>query len=353
MTCNYSTPMLYFFLEYWGLPVFEALIINNQNKGGSMKIKRMIVCAAVFFLMAVLSAGCGLNTTGESPGHTEEKIRVYASIYPVYDFAKNIGVDKIDLMQMTPAGAEPHDWEPSAKLMAEMEKADVFIYNGAGMEPWAEKLTGSINNDRLIVVNASEGIDLLDAEGHEEGHEGEDNHEHSQYDPHVWLDPVNAIKQVGNIKDALKRADEKNKDFYEENYIDFVKRLEALDKKYKDELNQYTYREIVVAHAAFGYLFKRYGLKQVAVRGVNPQEEPGAAKMVEITNLIKEKKIKYIFFETLTNPKLSEVLARESGTKTAVLNPIGGLTEEEIKSGKDYISIMGDNLNALLLELEE
>ena len=201
--------------------------------------------------------------------------------------------------------------------------------------------------DALVEALTGEVVELPAAGLPQHSHD----HDHGQFDPHVWLDPVNAGKMAENIKDALVQADEGNREYYEANYREFTDKLKALDKRYREELINFNRREIVVSHAAFGYLTKRYGLEQIAVKGITSQEEPGAAKMAEITKLLREKQIKYVFFETLTSPKLSEVLAREVGADTAVLNPIGGLTQEEIRSGMDYISVMEENLAALKMAL--
>jgi len=318
---------------------------------------------SVFLLATVLlMTGCRNDIDKQSQVMSGEgNPVVYASIYPMYDFAKNIGKDKIDLRMVVPAGAEPHDWEPTAKVMVQMEEADVFIYNGVGMETWADNIFTTLANDKLIIVEASRGIDLLKFHGHEHDKEHEEQdeehdeggHHHGEYDPHVWLDPIRAIKQAENIKDALIQADESNRDFYEANYQEFADKLKALDARYKEALSNVKRKEIVVAHAAFGYIADRYGLEQIPVSGLNPQEEPSAAKLVQITQLLREKDIKYVFFETLTSPKLSEVLANEVGARTAVLNPIGGLTQEEIDAGKDYITVMEENLETLKAVLGE
>ncbi|MBB6216777.1 zinc transport system substrate-binding protein [Anaerosolibacter carboniphilus] len=315
-----------------------------------MKGKRSRTWSILLILTLLLMGGCS-RPAEEAQGNTEEKLLVYASFYPMYDFAKNIGKDKIDLKLMIPPGVEAHDWEPTAKLMGEMEKADVFIYNGLDIEPWAEKMTGSIENDQLITVEASQDVDLIKAEEHEDEHEEEE--EHGEYDPHVWLNPMNAMKQAENIKNAFVKADEENKDFYEANFEEFANKLRALDEKYKQELSNMKRKEIVVAHAAFGYLANRYDLEQVAITGLSPQEEPSAAKLAEITEFAKDHSLKYIFFETLTSPKLAQVLAAEVGAETLVLNPLEGLTQEEINAGKDYIAVMEENLAALKTALGE
>ena len=348
----------------------------------------------VLLVLLLFVSACSSQDTIPQSGDTvegeakigEAKIKVYTSIYPMYDFAKKIGKDKIDLELMVPPGAEPHDWEPTAKLMAELENAHVLIYNGVQMEMWVDKVIGSLSNKDLIVVEASHGIDLLKYEGHHhhdeehcheghkhehheahshgehehEHHEGcgcghshghshghEEDHKHGEYDPHLWLDPIRAMEQARNIKNALIEVDEKNKDFYETNFNEFANSLQELDQKFSKELKERNIDEIVVAHAAFGYLTDRYGLKQIAISGLTPQEEPSSAKMAEITELVNEHGIKYIFYETLTSPKLAQVLAEETGASTAVLNPIEGVAREDMDSGKDYISIMEENLQSI------
>jgi zinc transport system substrate-binding protein len=321
-----------------------------------MRKRLIIVSFTIVVLVVILVSGCNRNAANNLQETAKGgKIVVYASIYPMYDFVRNIGKDRIDLRLVVPPGAEPHEWEPTAKFMAELEKADVFIYNGAGMELWVDKVLGSVSNKGLIIVEASRGIELIELEGHQEEHEDEkeEEHRHGKLDPHVWLNPLNAIIQAESIKGALIKADKANEDFYEANYKDFKEKLLQLDKIYEQKLTGLKRKEIVVAHAAFGYLAQRYGLKQISIAGLSPQEEPSAAKMAEIVEFSRKHDVKYIFFETLTSPRLAEVLAREVGAGTAVLNPIGGLTTEEIKDGKDYITIMEENLKVLQKALGE
>lgn len=310
-----------------------------------------------FFLIlcVILLSGCTIEANPKpQKGTKQDKIIVYASIYPMYEFAHQIGKDKIDLRWIIPPGAEPHDWEPTAKLIGEMKKAHVLIYNGAGMEAWIDRLIHSLNTKDLVVTDASKGISLLTL--HKENHEkdvsfreGQEKEQHSfgKYDPHIWLDPIRAMQQAENIKNAFIQADRRNEKFYEENYKKFAQHLMDLDQSYREGLKNIKNREIIVAHAAFGYLADRYGLKQVAIKGISPQEEPSVAKIVEICDFCRKHQSKYIFFETLSSPKLAEVLAREVGAQTSVLNPIGNLTQKEIQQGKNYLTVMQENLETL------
>lgn len=310
-----------------------------------------IKLGAVIMSAAFVLAGCGSSKTAQSNTNTTDKsakLEVTASFYPMYDFAKKIGGDKVDVKTLIPSNVEPHDWEPTPKDLVEISKSKVFIYNGAGMENWIDKVTKSSGNDKLITVDASKGIQLLKGgEEEEENTAKQDKKTNESYDPHVWLAPQNAKIEMKNIMDAFVKADPENKAYFEKNYEENAKKLDALDKKYKETLSKTKRKDIVVAHQAFGYICKAYGLEQVPIEGLSPDSEPDAAKMAEITKFAKDNHVKYIFFEELVSPKVAETIAKEVGAKTEVLNPIEGLTEKQIKDGQDYFVIMTQNLATL------
>ncbi|AEG61603.1 metal ABC transporter substrate-binding protein [Desulforamulus ruminis] len=320
--------------------------------------------ALVVLLFTGLLTGCG---SAENTGQ-KEQLTVYTSFYPLYDFAKQVGGDKIIVKNVVPAGAEPHDWEPSPQDVAEMTKADVLILSGTGMEPWAEKVLANIDQSKVTVIYGGQNIELIEGTAHE--HEGEEEHGHEQEaheaahheesgeaeehdhdhggkDPHIWLDPVNAKIMVDNIQAGLAKADEKNKAVYEANAEAYKKELDKLHEEYQKGLANAKIKEFVTSHAAFGYLAKRYGLTQVPVRGLSPESEPSPADMAEVVEVAREKNIKHIFFETLVSPKVSEVIAHEVKGETLVLNPLESLSEEEIAAGKNYLTGMRDNLKNL------
>lgn len=344
-------------------------------------IKAFGALAVAAFVSGIILSGCGGNTqnrteapaaealaepssfaeesttpsanTSESNG---EKLRVVASFYPMYDFAVKIGGDKAEIKNMVPAGMEPHDWEPSASDITEFEQADVFVYSGAGMEHWAEDVLASLENKNLIAVEASEGIALREGHGHEEEEESEeeseDDHEDELYDPHVWLSPLFAKKEMENIKDSFVKADPDNKEYYESNYETYAAKFDELDQKFKDTLSDLPNKSIVVSHEAFGYLCDAYGLTQMGIEGLVPDSEPDPARMAEIIDFVKENDVKIIFFEELVSPKVAEAIARETGASTEVLNPIEGLSDEEINAGDDYFSVMEKNLTQLVAALK-
>ncbi|MGM0881435.1 MAG: metal ABC transporter substrate-binding protein [Bacillota bacterium] len=310
---------------------------------------------------ALLLSGCGGNNAGmnNSSGESEassKKLKVVTSFYPMYEFSKQVAGEYADVIGLIPAGVEPHDWEPSAKDMAEIKEADVFVYNGL-VEGWAEQALESAPNDKRIVVEASGGIQLMESEEHgheEEGHEEEEHEEEGvSLDPHIWLSPVLAQQEVLAIQAAFEKADPANKDAYKANADAYISKLKELDNAFKSGLQGVKHTEFVTQHAAFGYLAKEYGLTQVPIAGLSPEQEPSPEQMAEVVAFAKEHGIKTILFETLVDPKIAQTIADEIGAKTDVLNPIEGLTDEDKKDNLDYIGIMTKNLEALKKALNE
>ncbi len=295
----------------------------------------------VFLCMSLiigLLPACGKGTSSKSQFQDSDKLAIVTSIYPMYDFASKIAGDKAQIINLVPAGTEPHDFELSTGDMQLLEQGDMFIYNGADMEPFADKTIQAISNKNLIVVEAAADIDTLEEDGHT--------------DPHTWLSIENAIAECGVIRDALVKADADNAEYYTNNYDSYVKKLKKLDETYKEGLKDIKKDTIVVAHEAFGYLCAEYGLKQEAVEGLTADSEPDSSRMKELIDFCKEKDIHVIFFEELVSPKVAETIAREVGAETMVLNPIEGLTAEQEEEGKDYISLMEENLTALQTALK-
>lgn len=319
-----------------------------------------LVCMVIGGLMW---AGCAKSSIrmGKSAEDGTPKLKVVASFYPMYEFAKQVGQDKIDIQLLVPAGVEPHDWEPTPRDMAALQRANVFVYNGAGFEHWVGKALQNMQNQNpsLIAVETSSGLELVEAiEEHEHGNAaGEATAETAQVhvgekDPHVWLDPVAAQHQVNMIKEALIKADPVNQSYYTANAAQYNAKLAALDQEYKTGLANTRQRKFITSHAAFGYLAKRYNLEQIAIVGLAPHAEPMPERMKSLVDEAQQHHIKYIFFETLASPKVAEIIAQAVGAGTLVLNPLEGLTPEDISQGKDYIALMKENLANLQLALE-
>lgn len=288
---------------------------------------------------------------------TDTRVTVAATFYPLAYFAEQVGGDRIVVINATPNGVEPHDYEPSPRELAKVGEANILLINGAGLDPWAEKASVEWRKNGQQVLVMSEVLEILPMPPEEEHAEdethGEDahEHEHGAYDPHFWLDPVRARQIVGVIRDTLINKDPINADVYRQNALVAMDRLSKLDDDYKTGLASCAQREIVAAHDAYNYLAKRYNLELHAIAGLSPEAEPSARRLADLADLIKAQGIKTIFFETLVSPKLANTLAQETGAGTAVLNPIEGLTPDQAAEGQDYDILMRENLAQLRLAL--
>lgn len=289
---------------------------------------------SLLMTLCILLTGCNVELQNARNFEEKDKISVVTTIYPMYDFVKNIAGEKAEVINLVPAGMEPHDFELSTGDMRLLEQADMFVYNGAGMEHFVDRTLSALSNDKLVVVEAAEHIAAIATD---EGHT----------DPHTWLSVKNALKEVGAIKDALVKMDPENAGYYEENYREYKEKLEQLDVRYREELAGLSQSTIVVAHEAFGYLCQEYGLSQEAIEGLTADSEPDSARMKEIIDFCRQENIRVIFFEELVSPKVADTIAAETGAATMVLNPIEGLTGEQQEAGLDYMGLMEANLEAL------
>ncbi|MFI3065288.1 ZinT/AdcA family metal-binding protein [Streptococcus suis] len=292
---------------------------------------------------ALLLGACGNSTASE-----DGKLNIVTTFYPVYEFTKQVAGDEANVDLLVKAGTEVHGYEPSAKDIARIQEADAFVYENENMETWVHDVEGSIDTEKVNVISATEGMLLLP--GGEEEHEGHDHSEegHSHaYDPHVWLSPERAITLVENIRDSLVAKYPEKKDAFETNAAAYIEKLDALDAKYSETLSAAKQKYFVTQHTAFAYLTLDYGLKQVSITGVAADEDPTPSRLAELTEYINKYGIKYIYFEENASKSVAETLAKETGVQLDVLNPLESLTDEDMKNGKDYISVMEDNLTAL------
>lgn len=321
-----------------------AVMQADIDNPGVIFMKKYIAVSTAFLMAAAVITGCSRAPARQSG--EPNKLVAYTTIYPLYDFTVNVGGDKVEVINLVPPGAEPHEWEPSPRQMAEISKGGILIYTSFGKDYWVEKALNNINDANFSAVEASKGIEL----SHSSGAGNHDPGNPDSVDPHIWLDPVLAKKMVVNIKEGLMAADSSNRSYYEQNAEAYIEELELLDTEYQ-VLKNAPQKDFITSHAAFGYLAARYGLNEVPVRGMSPESEPTPAKMAEIIKMAREKNISYVFFESMVDPRVSQTIAAEVGAGTLVLNPLGSLTREEIKAGCSYLSIMRENLANLKLAL--
>ena len=282
------------------------------------------VISRIVLILALggLLAGCG---SGGSTGRTS----VVAAFYPLAFAAERIGGSDYDLENLTPPGAEPHDLELTPREVGRIVNADVVLYLSHGFQPAVSKALGQAHGTKVDVLA---GLPLHASAGGEEG---------LTADPHVWLDPILFARVSRRIGAALHRPS-----------AGLVGELRTLDSEYRDGLRRCKRHEIVTSHAAFGYLAARYGLRQISITGLTPESEPSARQLAHVVQIVRRTHATTVFFETLVSPRLAETVAREVGARTAVLDPIEGLTPSEQKSGETYLTVMRKNLAALQRALE-
>lgn len=311
----------------------------------------MIAVAMGVIALAVSGA---LLFRGENPRVMDSgsadtgKTRIIATFYPLAEFSRMAGGDAVEVSSIVPSGIEPHEYEPTPRDLISIERADIFVMNGAGMDPWAERLAPALREKGVIVIDASRSVSLLAAEEHE----GEGAGDQGAYDPHFWLDPVFSAGIVGSIRNALSEKDPARAEAHESSTAEALSELAALEAEYRSTLSSCLRDEVITSHNAFAYLSRRYGFSVHPISGISPETEPSAGRMAELVDLAKKENIRYIFFETLVSPKVSETLAREIGADTLVFDPIEGLSAEDIAAGKDYFSVMRENLANLSKALE-
>ncbi|MFH2021060.1 MAG: zinc ABC transporter substrate-binding protein [archaeon] len=300
-----------------------------------MKLKMDLLVAMVFgFLMIT---GCTSVTQQDS-----NKLKVVASFYPMYDFARNVGGDRIDVKSLIPMGVEPHEYEPTPQDIKDLSTAKVLILNGVIESSWAPKLLEGVDNKNLVVVDTSKGIQLV----------GSMDADMPGNDPHIWLDPVLAKKQVAAIRDAFIQADPAGKDYYEKNAELFMQKLDSLDAEFHSTFATCQKKDILITHATLAYFCKEYGCNQVPVEGVNAEGDPSPAVLAEIIKQAEEKNITTVFVENLMNPKSAETIAGDIHGKVAIFNSVHGLTTEEQQRGENYISQMQENVGIIRTSLD-
>ncbi|GMK45500.1 ABC transporter substrate-binding protein [Paenibacillus glycanilyticus] len=308
--------------------------------------------SVLLIVMTVLLSACGANS-----GKTlvEGKTNVVTSFYPLYYLASEIGGDNVNVVNLIPAGVEPHDWTPKSQDLTIASKAQLFLYNGAGLEGWTDDfLKGLPKNGGLITAEMSKGIALIHGNPEEEeGHDHGDHDHDLDVDPHTWVSPKSAMVMAANVEDSLIQADPAHKEAFEANYQTLVGKLEALNEEFESKLAAAPHKSIVVSHQAFGYLARDYGLTQIAITGLSPDAEPRAQDLLKVAKFVKSQGIKYIYFEEMVSPDLAKTIASETHTKLLVLNPIEGLTPKQEKAGEDYLSLMEKNLQNLLTGLQK
>nr|WP_244513473.1 zinc ABC transporter substrate-binding protein [Oceanobacillus limi] len=367
-----------------------------------MKLNKKYL-AALFGIMIIpfiLGACNNTSSSNQEDSVTDDPLKIYTTLYPLEDFVNKIGGDYVEVESIIPPGSDSHTYEPTSKEMVEIAKADAFIFNGLGMETYAEKISSALEDEDVMIVEATVDIETIEhhhEHGHEEdeahdhvdesessdedhdhNHESESEsndeehdhnhedesessnedheeesqdehheHEHGDLDPHIWLDPHRAVKLAENIKNALVELNPEASDIFEQNYETLKADLEELDHDFHSLVETKENPEMVVSHAAYGYWEESYGITQIPISGISSSDEPSQKDLIEIIDLATEKEIKYIVFEQNVTPKVAEVIREEIHAEAISLHNLSVLTDEDIENGEDYFSLMEKNLEVL------
>ncbi|WP_214747060.1 metal ABC transporter solute-binding protein, Zn/Mn family [Exiguobacterium sp. s189] len=335
----------------------------------------------------LLLGACG-NTEGDNASEsTDEKLTVYASTFALKSMAEEIGGDRVNVEMVIPPGADPHTYEPTSKQMTQIAEADLFLTIGHDLEPYVESMEKSLEGQNVAFVKTAEDVTLLDAadtvhvhgedehsedehaheeEGHSEdehaneeeahnedehAHEEEGhNHSHGQYDPHVWLDPMNAVSMAEAIEAAFSEEAPDYKDEFSERLSAFKDEADAIDAELKAAVENGSKSELLVTHAAYGYLAERYGFDQLPIAGLTPSEEPSQQALKRIIEEARLHDLNYIAFEDTVTPKVAEVVKQEIGAESVTIYNLESVTKEQMD--KSYFDLMRENVKALETALQ-
>ena len=299
--------------------------MNSDKKAAILAISIVIPLTAFSLWLSEQNKAESLSVQGH---------KILVTFYPLYQFTKAIGKEKIDVSIIIPPGIEPHDWEPTIQDIQKMKDADMIVINGAGLESWITKVTSI--NPNVMIIDTSNGVPIL-----EKDLNGFDKI--AKKDPHIWLDPLLAKKQVQNIADGLIKLDPQNANYYQQNANDYKAKLDSLDSRIRTDLSVCDKKDFLAFHDAFSYFSKEYGLHQhTIVGGLNPETEPTAPTLQQIAENAQTLGLNVIFTEEAANPRVSQVIADEIHGKVMVLSPLE-VTDKNV----DYIVKMEQNLSNL------
>jgi zinc transport system substrate-binding protein len=317
---------------------------------GSVRILALgVLCA-----LAIVLVGCSKNDEGRTPA-AHAGMSVVTTLFPLYDFARNVAGDRAEVTLLLPPGMEPHSFEPRPEDIVRVSRASLFVYTNRAMEPWAADILKGVGGGGPTVVDASRGARLLAAAGihehgdhHNEGDHHDGPHDETRMDPHLWLDFANAQRMVDNIAAGMAERDPANREAYLANAAAYKAKLAHLDERYRQGLASCSSRTVVHGgHFAFGYLAARYGLRYEAAFAASADAEPTPAKLAALVKRIRTEGVRTIYTEELIDPRTAETIARETGAAILPLNGAHTVSRDDLARGVTFISLMEKNLENL------
>lgn len=328
-----------------------------------------VAAAGTLFL-----GGCANNGDSNASEETSDQLTVYASTFALKSIAEEIGGDRVRVEMVIPPGADPHTYEPTSRQMTQIAEADLFLTVGHDLEPYVESMENSLANENVTFVKTAENVTLLDADktvhvhgaddhgheedehGHEEdahaheedehGHEEDAHgHSHGQYDPHVWLDPMNAVSMAEAVEASFADQAPDYKDEFADRLSAFKEEAETLDAELQAAVDAGSKQQLLVTHAAYGYLAERYGFEQLPIAGLTPSEEPSQQALKRVIEEARAHDLTHIAFEDTVTPKVAQVVQNEIGAETVTIYNLESVTKDQMD--KSYFDLMRENVKAL------
>ena len=317
--------------------------VRKKGRPLSMKIKQAFLFLLCALLLCPLS-GCSTMSSDSQ----EEKLKIVATLFPQYDFAKAIAGDKAEISLLLPPGMESHTYEPTPQDILSIHNADVFLYTGPSMESWAQSIVDSLPEEGITVVNVSENITLKSVEEELEGHHHDDGHHHT-YDPHIWTDPLQAKQIVMTICQALCQADPQNAAYYQQNTTQYLSELDSLDQAFASAVSQGNRKEMIFASPfSLFYFTQRYGLSyQAAFDSCTGESEPSVRTLVHLIEYIKQEQIPVVYVTELSDTKIAQSICEETGAKILQFHSCHNVSKEDFEKGVTYLSLMWNNVENL------
>ncbi len=312
-------------------------------------MKRRLLSTVFVLVACLIATGCQAKAKNDNT-----KIKIIATLFPQYDFARQIAGSKAEIVLLIPPGVESHSYEPSPAEIMKINSADVFIYTGEFMETWAHRIVEGLDNKNLTVIDVSEGV-LLDADDH--SHEDETKEEHAahendgnpSYNPHIWTDLSNAIIMVENIARGLCAINPDNARYYSENASAYKKELAALDSAFTEVAENGKRNEVIFGgRNPFYYFLKRYDLEALsAYDSCSSETEPSVKTVIKLTDKFRLDGLPVIFYEELKEPKIARTISEETGAQMLLFHSCHNVSKKDISEGATYLSLMKQNLENL------
>ncbi|WP_066063233.1 metal ABC transporter substrate-binding protein [Neobacillus soli] len=306
-------------------------------------MKKIVLFLSILLPLSLILSAC--SNSNEQSHKKKDQLTIYTTVFPLQYFAEQIGGKYVDVKTIYPPGADEHTFEPSQKDMMNLADSDLFFYIGLGLEGFVEKTKGTLKNENVTLVPAAEGLKLPKVSNPHDEEDGD--HQHSDVNPHVWLDPIYSKEMAAVIRDGLAKKMPKNKELFNKNYQKLAGELDELNTKYEQTITTAKHKKFIVTHAAFGYWEQRYGIEQISISGLSTTNEPTQKELEKIISIADQDGLHYILFEQNVQSKLGEIVQKEIGARALPIHNLAILSKDNINNKETYFSLMNKNLDTL------